>query len=211
LDDEGKLLCPCADPKCRSPYDLTQVASHQPKGDDVPNYFGELVALQKDRSIAEARKNIEKEADERVQREVEKAKHMSAIELEVDRLRKQIVDDILTPKCPRCKLAYFDFEGCFALTCLANNCKAAFCAWCEEDCGVDAHRHVVNCRYNFMPKKEVFGDHKVLEDARRYRYTEKIERLVRDKPRDVVRPLKEAIKTELANVGMKPEGIRWPN
>ncbi|KAJ1428017.1 hypothetical protein B484DRAFT_348798 [Ochromonadaceae sp. CCMP2298] len=58
-------------------------------------------------------------------------------------LRNKVIEDILTTKCPRCKKAFQDFEGCFALTC--SNCPCAFCAWCLADCGSNAHNHVASC------------------------------------------------------------------
>ena len=30
-------------------------------------------------------------------------------------------------------------------------CNAAFCAWCLQDCGDDAHRHVAHCKMNTNP------------------------------------------------------------
>jgi hypothetical protein len=61
-------------------------------------------------------------------------------------LRLRILDDCFTLKCPRCKMAFFDFSGCYALTC--DNCKAGFCAFCLEDCNADAHPHVLKCPLN---------------------------------------------------------------
>ena len=62
------------------------------------------------------------------------------------RARKHIEEEILQMKCPRagCRRAFFDFEGCFALSCSACPCK--FCGWCLQDCGNgDAHPHVRGC------------------------------------------------------------------
>jgi hypothetical protein len=60
-----------------------------------------------------------------------------------DKIRNHILEEILTMKCPRCSKAFLDFDGCFALSC--SNCPCNFCGWCLEDCGSDAHKHVVNC------------------------------------------------------------------
>ena len=43
---------------------------------------------------------------------------------------------------PRRLLPLLAVTGCFALRC--NRCPCAFCAWCLEDCGGDAHAHVAN-------------------------------------------------------------------
>ena len=57
---------------------------------------------------------------------------------EVRRFRLQ-VEDALVPKCPRCRNAFVDWSGCFAVTC---QCGCGFCGHCLQDCGADAHQHV---------------------------------------------------------------------
>eukprot|EP00960_Hanusia_phi_P028058 747184-Hanusia_phi.AAC.2 len=64
----------------------------------------------------------------------------------VSKLRQRVVEDILTLKCPRCSMAFVDFDGCCALTC--SSCRCGFCALCLQDCGEDAHQHVASCRLN---------------------------------------------------------------
>ena len=61
----------------------------------------------------------------------------------VNHIRLKIVDEILTLRCPRCRQAFLDFDGCFALRC--SVCPCAFCGWCLKDCGTDAHPHVRMC------------------------------------------------------------------
>jgi AAA domain len=48
----------------------------------------------------------------------------------------------LCMRCPRCKFVFDEYDGCNALICANVKCKAAICAVCLEDCGVDAHQHV---------------------------------------------------------------------
>lgn len=62
-----------------------------------------------------------------------------AEQLELDKHRLKIIDDIFTLKCPRCKLAFLDYDNCSAVTCAG--CKCGFCSFCLEDCGKDAHQH----------------------------------------------------------------------
>lgn len=68
------------------------------------------------------------------------------------------VDDVedcvrrLTPSCPVCRAAFYDFDGCAVLSC--NQCKVLFCAWCDHtfDRADEAHRHVVDCESNPVPQ-----------------------------------------------------------
>lgn len=60
-------------------------------------------------------------------------------------LKKRIVDDILSLKCPRCRQVCIDFGPGLTLGCCNNSCGAAFCGWCLKDCGEDAHPHVIEC------------------------------------------------------------------
>mmetsp|Transcript_7847 Transcript_7847/g.19475 ORF Transcript_7847/g.19475 Transcript_7847/m.19475 type:complete len:166 (-) Transcript_7847:129-626(-) len=68
-----------------------------------------------------------------------------ADEREAERVRLEIVDEILTLRCPnpQCGAALQDFSGCFALTCY--QCSAGFCGWCVEYWSHDAHGHVPTC------------------------------------------------------------------
>ena len=52
---------------------------------------------------------------------------------------KQKIEEILVPRCPRCKCCFSGFDGCFAVYC---DCGGRFCGFCFEDCGADAHPHV---------------------------------------------------------------------
>lgn len=66
---------------------------------------------------------------------------------QVTPVRKLIIERVLTLHCPRCMAAFLDFDGCLALKCTAPKCACGFCAVCLEDCGVDAHVHVRQCKY----------------------------------------------------------------
>lgn len=65
----------------------------------------------------------------------------------VQRHIHSITTNVLTDACPRCKTAFYDFTGCFALHCSNSNCSCAFCGWCLEDCGSNAHNHVASCKH----------------------------------------------------------------
>ena len=63
----------------------------------------------------------------------------------LDGLKKKIVEEMLTLKCPSCQQAYDEFDGCCALKCC--RCSCYFCGWCLKHCSThdDAHRHVASC------------------------------------------------------------------
>ena len=87
-------------------------------------------------------------------------------------LRNKIHEDILTQKCPRCKKAFLDFDGCFALKC--SNCPCAFCGWCLADCGNDAHSHVKDCRHK-LNKDTYFGTEQEFKTAMRKKMTAELQ------------------------------------
>uniref|UniRef100_A0A0G4HPK4 RING-type domain-containing protein n=1 Tax=Chromera velia CCMP2878 TaxID=1169474 RepID=A0A0G4HPK4_9ALVE len=86
-------------------------------------------------------------SEERVRREMEeefterlrKALEEGGAQVKV----REITEDVLTLKCPRCRAAFVDFAGCAALTC--GSCNCGFCGYCLKDCGRDAHNHVPRC------------------------------------------------------------------
>lgn len=87
-------------------------------------------------------KEIAAEERKRYERELERLETMTEEQRETERHRTRIVEDILNLKLHvpgRCKLVFVDFSNCAALTCANADCGAAFCAWCQKDCGDDAH------------------------------------------------------------------------
>ncbi len=134
---EGRVFCPnrrLADSCTSRAYSDLEIATAV----DAAGFAAYCKALGK---VTEQRLAVEMNA--RVQQEVERLAKLDALQRQVERARHHIVDEILTLKCPRCRAAFVDFDGCMALTC--GRCEAAFCGWCLQDCGRDAHRHVANC------------------------------------------------------------------
>jgi hypothetical protein len=84
--------------------------------------------------------------EQRLEAERARIAAMTKEDLQVDEMRRHVVDRLLTLACPRCSAAFLDFNGCFALTC--HRCRCGFCAWCLADCGADAHQHVPSCTHN---------------------------------------------------------------
>jgi hypothetical protein len=95
-----------------------------------------------------------------------------------DQLRMQIVDDILTLRCPRCKQAFLDFDGCFAISC--NVCPCNFCGWCLMDCQGDAHPHVKECHDRHPNAQSYFGTQDQFQQAQNKKRIEKLKIFLKD-------------------------------
>jgi hypothetical protein len=63
------------------------------------------------------------------------------------------ITDMINLRCPRCQMVFHDYDGCNALQCASHKCKAAFCAICLEDCGSDAHNHVIENHGDLFDKQ----------------------------------------------------------
>jgi hypothetical protein len=110
------------------------------------------MALANDDAIATARARWERdsEKDRRVQR------HVAAI-----------VEDILSPKCPGCNMAYGGHSGCTAVKCEPDDsgeggCGAYFCAWCFSrfSDSLQCHNHVTFAcgveGHTLFPQKDAY-------------------------------------------------------
>uniref|UniRef100_A0A0G4FLM6 RING-type domain-containing protein n=1 Tax=Chromera velia CCMP2878 TaxID=1169474 RepID=A0A0G4FLM6_9ALVE len=93
-------------------------------------------SVQEEASEERVRRKVEDEYKERLRK--------ALVEDGAQRKVREITEDILTLKCPRCRAAFADFDGCAALTC--GSCNCAFCGYCLKDCGRDAHDHMPRCR-----------------------------------------------------------------
>lgn len=173
VDETGRLVCP--HPQCKAEgvaFDQHLLCATSSR--EIFQALQELqITHQKNRAVRvaveeEQRKNAE---------EMEILRKMDERDREVHFVRKKIIEDILTKRCPRCKTAYHDFDGCFALTCANNQCRAGFCAWCERDCQGDAHAHVAQCPLNTT--RNVYGNVQELGAVHRRTRTQKIIELLR--------------------------------
>lgn len=117
--------------------------------------------------------------------------------------RRRITDDLLTLRCPRCRTAFYDFEGCFALTCSRCQPKCGFCAWCLADCGEDAHRHVATCAHNSLPGKGFFGSFEDFQQAQLKRRKALVVEFLRTiEDRAVLDQVVEQCRTDLEDLQM---------
>jgi hypothetical protein len=83
------------------------------------------------------------------------------------------LEGVVNLKCPKCSAVFNDFGGCCALTCSRAGCGAKFCAWCQVDCGRDAHAHVAQCSEAPRGASPTFPGPGVWERSQRARQSQK--------------------------------------
>lgn len=121
---------------------------------------------------------------------------------DVQQHRRYVVESILTLKCPRCNAAFIDFIGCFALTCATDG--AAFCAYCLEDCGDDAHAHVGQCPHN--PTGDLFAPLETFHNAQRQRRVRMLQEYLEAIPSNELRGrVIAACDADLRDLGINPD------
>jgi hypothetical protein len=154
----------CMDSESESWLDIALLTRHL-KEDGFLAYMRAREAV----LVGEAMQQQEDRAKKQIQDLEQQIRHFAGGNTAILQHRKTIIEDILTLKCPRtkCRRAFVDFDGCFALTCTA--CRCGFCAYCLSDCGADAHRHVVKCPHNIAPGKKVSASIGVFDQAQRQR------------------------------------------
>ena len=140
--------------------------------------------------IESSNDDVRKDERARFESELKRMQEMDEVERTVLVLKRTIEDTILTKRCPRCQQAFHDFDGCFALTCSNKRCKAAFCAWCLTDCGLDAHAHVAHCN---LGNGDVHGNRVALTNVWKRTNRDLIILLMKDKPTAIKRKLQEVM------------------
>eukprot|EP01103_Thecamoeba_quadrilineata_P018262 TRINITY_DN687_c0_g1_i1.p1 TRINITY_DN687_c0_g1~~TRINITY_DN687_c0_g1_i1.p1 ORF type:complete len:2369 (-),score=253.94 TRINITY_DN687_c0_g1_i1:25-7131(-) len=186
VTDNGRLKCPsCKEllPQKALSEKMTQaminvyLASYERR--ELPN----AIAAEREKILAEVRL-------------VYDAKN--SYERSAQMIRLDIVDQILTLRCPRCRTAFVDFTGCFALTC---QCTAAFCAWCLTDCGRDAHPHVAQCPQG--RGRGYYGTFEQFNEHHRQRKQDQVrERLLREPDQEVRRIALNFLRKDLQDLGI---------
>lgn len=143
---KGRALCPVKDSEL--PYGDAALAALVPQ-----DIFDKYLHVR----ISVAEQGIQEQMEKDTQAKIEelKAKLAKATgdseQFIVDKHRLEIIDNILTLKCPRCKLAFLDYSGCSAVVCAG--CACGFCSYCLEDCGKDAHEHFYKTGKSICPKE----------------------------------------------------------
>mmetsp|Transcript_9264 Transcript_9264/g.32175 ORF Transcript_9264/g.32175 Transcript_9264/m.32175 type:complete len:599 (+) Transcript_9264:26-1822(+) len=173
LAEEGSgVRCPCASTamapasRCRAPpYSLKQLAAVLDERD-----FGALVKARDARVERQVAEQMRDTHEAQIRRLREESASGGSEQARGEAAAKHLQEELLTLKCPRCRAAFVDYEGCNALVC--SRCKCGFCAFCLADCGHDAHAHVALCPEGHAvagPEGPLYGKFEQAQKRRRTR------------------------------------------
>lgn len=130
----------------------------------------------------------------------------SGLSSEVTRFVREIQENILNLRCPKCNTPFYDFSGCAAVFC--ETCKGYFCGLCFEYFKSDgnAHSHVRICPKN--EGKEFFVAESTLNEVHRTMRKQKIEEFVSRIGNPKIRNnVCMAIKKDLDDLGINQDFI----
>jgi hypothetical protein len=197
MNQDGVLIC--SDTECTEFISLQNMAR-----ESTPAKVIELIdELKSSFKIKKAVEAALKDQERRLTKEFERIMAIKDIgEREVERIRLSIIEEILTLKCPRCKVAFIDYSGSAALTCANNGCRAGFCACCLMDCGVNSsYAHLVGCPSN--PTRAMY----ITLDAFNKLHCERRKQLIverlRKETREVQQRLLISMKREFQDLGIQ--------
>ena len=147
-------------------------------------------------------KEMEKDKQSQVHAELQRLRALDEEQRQVEQARLHIQEQILNLACPRCSAVFVDFDDCFALSC--NRClpQCGFCAWCLQDCGADAHRHVARCPYNLAPGKNVYGTKELFAEAVRVRRVRLVTEYLHSLPDAVKRNVIRRCERDFSELGL---------
>eukprot|EP00808_Paulinella_micropora_P002411 g19278.t1 len=184
---EGKVWCPLRrlEGGCdaKQPYEMSCLAARV----DARAFQAQAAAI---KQVIEQKLSQEMESHfkRQLKEEIERFEKLSALQRQVQQAKRYIQDELLTLKCPRptCRIAFVDFDGCFALK-----------------LGDDAHRHVARCEATLEPGKAVYSTLSKFEQAHQSRR----QLLVRDYLRslgsaELQEKVIESVRVSLKEIGL---------
>ena len=127
----------------------------------------------------------------------------TSFEAKISRIRREVIDKIMTDTCPKCHATFFDFEACFSITC---TCGAYFCAWClalssNKD---ESHRHVIQCSHNLAPGRTLHAPLELFHQSRRQRIEALLVTYCKDMAQAEVDALFAALHKEFVDLNVNP-------
>lgn len=201
VDTEGNLLCPKQN--CKQHFDLFNIAKVI-AGDRQKEIHDLLMELKLTIFKRKVETDTAQAAKLHYEKEIEMIRQMDEHTRSVELSAMHIKNNILSLQCPRCSMVFIDFEGCFALTCGNQRCRAGFCAWCLKDCGDDAHSHVANCPEN--DSRDVFGNFQTFDRHHVLRRKEKVKSYLQSlNPPNIRIDVFKRVQRELNDIGIRFE------
>lgn len=202
-DNDGNVKCPAN--QCEAVYDALSLFS---QGHDASEEELQLVfeGLQKLKLARHSKREVTAALDiQKRQLETEFLRIQNianADERRAETIRLELIDGMLTLHCPnpRCKLAFIDFDGCFAVTC--HSCKANFCAWCIDHWTMDdVHGHVPGCRESLSPG-QFYGSQQLFRQAQTKRKKRLVIQRLQREDNDVRKRVLERMRKDFEDVGI---------
>jgi len=167
--------------------------------------FGAYMQTRKQLVEQQIAQEMEQHHRTALRQQIERLWVFSTHQLEVEGLHLQAAREyVLTLKCPRCGQAFVDLEGCFALKC--SRCAAAFCGWCLEDCGANAHPHVACCPRK-LSNDRYFGNMEQFKAAHKQRRIQQLRKLLNNKKDEVRRDVLHQLRLDLRDLDILPEDL----
>ena len=168
---EAQVMCFKFPGECRAPgFHAGDLARHLPV-EDLQALLKARIEVMNQQKASE----LEHQFQQRVNEELKRILALDERGRKVLMARKHIEEEILQMRCPRrdCRRAFYDFDGCFALSCSA--CPCTFCGWCLADCGdQDAHPHVARCSEKPPNADTFFGSMQDFKDSHNKRCRRKV-------------------------------------
>jgi len=151
----GEVKCPFYPRECTDkPIPFARIYDKGLSPQTLDGFIAARLRIQ-ERTLSETMEKEKKEA-------IERALAMTLLERKILEVRREL-EEIMTNKCPKCKSAWHDFEGCCALYCRTPGCDARFCGICNAGPFPDAHPHVRECRWKTIKPGNVYSTVNELE------------------------------------------------
>uniref|UniRef100_A0A0G4HPY8 non-specific serine/threonine protein kinase n=1 Tax=Chromera velia CCMP2878 TaxID=1169474 RepID=A0A0G4HPY8_9ALVE len=159
----------CAQGGCPSPpFSISDLAVYL-----LPEVMELLEKARREAAEERVRSDLEAEFQRRLR--------VALVEEGAQKKVREIIDDVLTLKCPGCHQAFIDYDGCAALAC--SRCPCKFCGYCLRDCGNDAHPHVRHCPSD-TSRSGLFPSRPNWERAQRERQRRTVQQIVNSLSRE---------------------------
>lgn len=132
MSTKGELLCA----QCKARYEICHLLRQETNAEEneKKDLYERLEMLRRTRFAQQEVEQAIADHEVKLKAEFERIQKIQDVEeRDAELARMNIVDQVLTLRCPGCKGAFVDFHGCFALTYSRSNCNTSFCTWCLNE------------------------------------------------------------------------------